>query len=263
MLTIEEKKQQKNARERARWQKAREEKLRAKGIDPATRPISADGTRGKAINPCKRDIPDEFKYPEDGESEEDFKKRYQKEVARRYNEKHSERLNAERRKKYIIEHDHQLEIKRKWRAENPDRLKKYDKRYYEENKEKRALNSAKWIAANQERRKKIMKDWYATNPHLNAFYSSKWRKECRRATPEWANWQEIAQIYDDSTALTKETGIQHHVDHICPVQGKTICGLHIHQNMRIIPATENVKKRARLDEALVIALMKLDWGKII
>lgn len=261
MLTPEEKKQLKNARERARWQKSRNEKLKAKGIDPATRPISENGKRGKAINPCTRDLPDEFKYPKDGESEEEFKRRYQKEVARRYNERHNKRLNEERRKKYNEDHEYHLGIKRKWRAENPEKLKEYDKRYLEKNPQK-LLKLAQWRIDNPKRLAQVRKDWYAANPHLNAFYSSKWRRECRRATPSWANWEKIVNIYDNSTAIIKKTGIQHHVDHIVPVQGKMVCGLHIHQNMRIIPAVENVKKRAKLDESLVIALMKLDWDKI-
>lgn len=39
-----------------------------------------------------------------------------------------------------------------------------------------------------------------------------------------------------------ETGIPHHVDHIIPLQGENICGLHIPENLQILKATDNRKK---------------------
>ncbi len=262
MLTTEEKKQQKNARERARWQKARDEKLIAMGIDPATRPMSKDGSRGKAIGPCKRDLPADIKYPKDGETEEEFKKRYQSEVKKLYYARNTERLRAEKREKHWANRDAELERARIWRINNPESHKASQKRYYEANKEKRALNSANWILANPERRKQIMKEWYDANPHINSFYSSRYRATERNQTPPWADAKKIKNIFKKCYDLNEISDIQHHVDHIVPLRGKTVCGLHIHQNLRIIPGVENVKKRNRLDESLVIALMKLDWEKI-
>lgn len=262
MLTDEEKRKLKNDKERERWKKARDAKLIAKGIDPASRPISENGTRGKAISDCKRDLPPEIKYQREDESDEEFHKRYQSEVKKRYYARNQERLRAEKRQKYIDNHDHIIKVRSDWANNNPDKVKSQQKRYFDKNREARIEKIIQWKEENIERYTEAKKQWYKDNPHLNAFYSSKWRKECRKATPPWADTQKILAIYEESTSKTKESGISHHVDHIVPVQGKHVTGLHIHQNMRIIPASENVKKRARLDEKLVIQLMKRDWQSL-
>ena len=45
-----------------------------------------------------------------------------------------------------------------------------------------------------------------------------------------------------SRVKTKETGIPHHVDHIVPLQGTTVSGIHISGNLRIVRADFNLKK---------------------
>ncbi|CAB3742457.1 hypothetical protein LMG22037_06604 [Paraburkholderia phenoliruptrix] len=77
-----------------------------------------------------------------------------------------------------------------------------------------------------------------------------------RATPPWADPKKIAAIYDEAARLTKETGVPHHVDHIVPLQGpiatygpftgmRIVFGLHWEENLRVIPARENVVKGNR------------------
>lgn len=62
------------------------------------------------------------------------------------------------------------------------------------------------------------------------------------ATPEWADFDKIQAIYEERDRLTQATGIPHHVDHIEPLAGRLVCGLHVHWNLRAIPATDNIKK---------------------
>lgn len=63
-----------------------------------------------------------------------------------------------------------------------------------------------------------------------------------RATPSWADLDAIAQFYVQSQQITEDTGIRHHVDHIVPLQGRNVSGLHVPWNLQVIPAEDNMKK---------------------
>lgn len=63
--------------------------------------------------------------------------------------------------------------------------------------------------------------------------------------PKWLtkdDWVEIKSIYAKAQHLSDTTGVTHHVDHIYPLRGRIISGLHVPSNLRIITAKENWKK---------------------
>lgn len=71
------------------------------------------------------------------------------------------------------------------------------------------------------------------------------RRKHRQATPAWltrTQRSEIRQMYQVAITLTKTTGEQYVVDHIVPLRGKDVCGLHVPWNLRVITQEENLAK---------------------
>lgn len=67
--------------------------------------------------------------------------------------------------------------------------------------------------------------------------------------PEWLtalNCAHIKLFYETASKLTSETGTKFHVDHIIPLQGKNVSGLHVPWNLQVISAIENLKKHNKV-----------------
>ena len=76
----------------------------------------------------------------------------------------------------------------------------------------------------------------------NCAQASKRRAEEMQRTPKWADFSQIQAVYERAAVLTAETGIPHHVDHEIPLKGEKVSGLHVHINLRPLPAKENLSK---------------------
>ncbi len=70
----------------------------------------------------------------------------------------------------------------------------------------------------------------------------------KNATPPWVDLAEIRKIYAEARSTSLATGIEHHVDHIIPLHGRYVRGLHVPWNLQVLPATENITKRNYIRE---------------
>lgn len=68
------------------------------------------------------------------------------------------------------------------------------------------------------------------------------REEVKQRTPCWADLKKIDEIYEQCRRVSELTGVAYHVDHVIPLRGKNVCGLHVHTNLQIITAEQNLKK---------------------
>lgn len=91
--------------------------------------------------------------------------------------------------------------------------------------------------------------WAKENPEAKAEIDARRRASKLKAAPAWLTREhrrEMAALYAEARRLTAATGIAHHVDHIVPLQGRTVCGLHVPWNLQILTAKANLAKRNTL-----------------
>lgn len=65
--------------------------------------------------------------------------------------------------------------------------------------------------------------------------------------PAWADAEAIREFYLEAVRMTVKTGVLHEVDHVVPLLGKTVSGLHVECNLQVIPWLENRLKSNRWD----------------
>lgn len=87
--------------------------------------------------------------------------------------------------------------------------------------------------------------WRDKNPGYVCFRAALKRGRRQQATPLWADLEVIAILYGESSALSRLTGVEFHVDHIVPLTSPLVCGLHTEANLRVIPAKANLTKNNR------------------
>lgn len=137
--------------------------------------------------------------------------------------------------------DNNKDYAKNYREVNKERIKSLCADWYKSNREQ-VLNSQK---DNREYIAKREKNYRKINSHKRNAMNAKRRANKLKATPIWLTPEqllEIENLYLIAKNLKLITGITHHVDHIVPLQGKTVCGLHVPWNLQILSATENLRK---------------------
>ena len=118
--------------------------------------------------------------------------------------------------------------------------------YYERNREQ--VKEKAFSRPSEEKRKAKLR-YKEANPDLYKELVSLRRRRFRLATPKWLTAEhkmEIRLKYRLAIELSRRTGVRHAVDHIIPLQGEEVCGLHVPWNLEVITQDENLKKSNKL-----------------
>ena len=148
-----------------------------------------------------------------------------------------------------------------WRASNPEKHKQAMKKWWENNKELHNVRVKRWQASNKEKTRLDAKAWCAANPDkvaaktkryrdlnpgkINAWSVANAAKRAKRL-PKWLTdddkWM-LAEAYALAKLRTKMFGFEWEVDHIIPLQGKRVSGLHVPTNVQVVPKVVNRAKQ--------------------
>lgn len=115
-----------------------------------------------------------------------------------------------------------------WAAKNPEKVKAAKRKY-----NRKAIASGTAAASRRNSREK--------KPEKYRAYVSARRTKLRKATPPWVDMRQIRAVYEEAT----RKGLT--VDHIIPINGKTVSGLHVPWNLQLMSLSDNSRKRNRVE----------------
>lgn len=136
---------------------------------------------------------------------------------------------------------------KEWRNANTEYYKQSKESYLsrEDVKIIARERARQWAASNPERVRQKQLEHRINNAELYRSQKARGRARKKQAMPSWLTPDHISQInavYAKAKSLEEKTGIPHHVDHIVPLAGRIVCGLHVPWNLRAIPAVENLRR---------------------
>ena len=145
------------------------------------------------------------------------------------------------------------ERQRRARKENPkkyagyrENAKIYQAEYYRNDRERLLRAEAKYRKNNSLKRAKTKAAWVKKNRAYCTSITAKRRADIALRTPSWltvGDYAKIERIYEDARRLSLKTGVEHQVDHIVPIKGKLVSGLHVPSNLQILTAAQNRAKK--------------------
>lgn len=226
--------------------------------------------RDKQCKTCKLDV-QHTRYQREAElmrakareyaaSHKDERREYNK----AYHAKNKETL-AEKKVAYRLVNKEVISAKMaEWNAKNVDWRREYNAAYYAKNREELRQYAVGYNALHAESKRLVASAWRRENPDkLRAQYERRKPEHRRyamerrvikdRASTAWdAEFDDLVlnEAYVLSVARERTTDITWHIDHIEPLRGKKVCGLHNAYNIQVVPSSYNLTKGAKQVETL-------------
>ena len=126
----------------------------------------------------------------------------------------------------------------------------YKKKYREQTFQQRAVYMNRWRQANQEHVIQYSKQYRTENKDRYNYLCQKRKIDQMRRTPAWLTEDDkwiMEQAYELAALRTKMLGFTFHVDHIIPLRGRKVSGLHVPTNLRVVTWLENQSKTNKFE----------------
>lgn len=143
------------------------------------------------------------------------------------------------------------EYQAKYREDNKERLAQLNKEWRANNAERLKEQAADRYARNREQVRKNGKRHYQENKSEYLFYSRTRKASQKKRTPKWLSKEqkkEILWFYKEAKRLSELNDILYHVDHIVPLCGENVSGLHVPWNLQILTYKENLSKSNKYED---------------
>ena len=137
--------------------------------------------------------------------------------------------------------DKKAENYQKRRAADPEKFREIARQYRAKNKEVCSERVRKAVEKRSDYYKAKGKEWRDNNPDVTTAATQRYRAAKDHRTVSWANHDVIRDIF----RLAKQSGLT--VDHIVPLRGELVCGLHVENNLQLLTLAENVRKGNKFD----------------
>jgi len=149
-----------------------------------------------------------------------------------------------RQQHYQRNKDAYRERVRLWKRANPEAVRAYREasEQTEEGRVRKREYNKRWRLKNVEKERARNVEYKSKNRDKQRANQALRRATLLRAKPSWLTREhrkQIGAIYKEAFRLSAETGVAYQVDHIVPLRGKVVCGLHVPWNLRVITAYEN------------------------
>lgn len=160
-----------------------------------------------------------------------------------------DKKNSRKREWHFENHESQLSYMKDYRESNPEFMKFIKKRHYDHNTEEILAKGKVWRENNKEYFTIYQRDKYKENPAKFRAFSSKYRAIKIQRTLDFSdpylkelNEFCISETFQQSEDLKRFFGVDYHVDHIIPMQGDDVSGLHVWYNLQPLEGIENSSK---------------------
>lgn len=159
-----------------------------------------------------------------------------------YYEANKDKIRAKNKAWYESNKEKKSAKSKNWYELNKKSVKTSSKDYYKANRIKIRAYYVDYYLRNKETCRYYMSDWEKKNPQARSAINAKRRSKKLQATPPWLTKEHVREMQQ----IYKKCPKGYHVDHIIPLQGKTVCGLHVPWNLQHLPAVENRRKGNKL-----------------